>query len=131
VLATHWDDDHIRGLAEIVERCAGARFVCSAAFRTPELLELTRSNVLGAEKVTSGVRELRRTLEIVRGRRAAGQATAGPYFVLEDTGIERTDHCEVRALSPSSAAMERALAAIARKLPEARRPHTNSCAGQQ
>src|SRR5829696_3595895 len=30
VVATHWDDDHVRGLADVVEACADAYFACSA-----------------------------------------------------------------------------------------------------
>jgi hypothetical protein len=123
VLATHWHDDHVRGLAEVVDACENSRFLCSSAFRTEEFLELTQSNVLGAERTTSGVRELRAILETVRSRKTAGSSNAGPTFVLESAIIEQSAHCEVRALSPSSAAIERAMAAIASMLPEQLRPH--------
>jgi beta-lactamase superfamily II metal-dependent hydrolase len=36
VVVTHWDDDHVRGVAEIVKHCRGARFVCSGALRHQE-----------------------------------------------------------------------------------------------
>jgi metallo-beta-lactamase superfamily protein len=127
VLATHWHDDHVRGLADVVEACDSARFICSSAFRTDEFLELTQSNILGAERMTSGVRELRAVLEIVRSRKASGRSNAGPIFALENAIIEQTEHCEVRALSPSSAAIERATAAIASMLPEPLRPHLRVC----
>ena len=34
IVATHWHDDHIRGLAEVVRTCAAADFYCSSALRT-------------------------------------------------------------------------------------------------
>jgi glyoxylase-like metal-dependent hydrolase (beta-lactamase superfamily II) len=40
VIATHWHDDHIRGLGRIVASCEAAEFVCSAALRQPEFLTL-------------------------------------------------------------------------------------------
>ncbi len=123
VLATHWHDDHVRGIADAVQACQGARFICSSAFNTSEFLVLTNSTVLGAERTTSGVREFGEVLSIVRARRAAGDANAGPKFVLENTVIHQSESCEVRALSPSSASIERAMAAIASMLPERRRPH--------
>ncbi len=123
VLATHWHDDHVRGIAEVVEACEAARFVCSAALRSEEFLTLAQSNVLGAERTTSGVRELACVLEIVRVRKAAGRSGAGPGLALENTVIDESPSCEVRALSPSSAALQRALASIAAKLPEPLRPH--------
>ncbi|MEO0250326.1 MAG: MBL fold metallo-hydrolase [candidate division WOR-3 bacterium] len=39
VIATHWHDDHVRGLAATLEACPNAEFVCSAALRGREFLE--------------------------------------------------------------------------------------------
>lgn len=36
VLATHWHDDHIRGLSDIVSECESAEFACSMALRNKE-----------------------------------------------------------------------------------------------
>jgi glyoxylase-like metal-dependent hydrolase (beta-lactamase superfamily II) len=36
IVATHWHDDHVRGLARVVARCREARFACSAALRARE-----------------------------------------------------------------------------------------------
>src|ERR1051325_7480746 len=41
VLATHWHNDHIRGLAQIVEQAASAKFYCSQALGSKELSTLT------------------------------------------------------------------------------------------
>jgi Metallo-beta-lactamase superfamily len=123
VLATHWHDDHVRGLGEVVRTCESSRFLCSAAFRSGEFLALTQSAVLGTERTTSGVNEFARILEILRQRKRAGGLHCGPDFVLENTIVLEGDECELRALSPSSAAIEKALAGIASMLPERRRPH--------
>ena len=40
ILATHWHDDHIAGIDEIVEACPQAKFWCSDALRCEEFLEL-------------------------------------------------------------------------------------------
>ena len=40
VVATHWHDDHIRGLGRIVEECTEATFVCSTAIKNIEFLQL-------------------------------------------------------------------------------------------
>ena len=32
IVASHWDDDHVQGMAEIVEKCPNAEFVCSKVF---------------------------------------------------------------------------------------------------
>jgi glyoxylase-like metal-dependent hydrolase (beta-lactamase superfamily II) len=31
VTASHWDDDHIRGISEVFREATGAQFVCSSA----------------------------------------------------------------------------------------------------
>jgi hypothetical protein len=123
VLATHWHDDHVRGLSEVVQTCEKSRFLCSAALQNGEFLALTQSAVLGAERTTSGVREFARVLEILRERKRAGHLQSGPLFASENMIVEEADLCDVRALSPSSAAIERAMAGIAGMLPEQRRPH--------
>lgn len=38
ILATHWHDDHIRGLSQVVAECRKARFCCSAALTHTEFL---------------------------------------------------------------------------------------------
>ena len=40
VLATHWHDDHIKGIADTLERCKNAVFYCSDALRTDEFRDL-------------------------------------------------------------------------------------------
>ena len=73
--------------------------------------------------MTSGVREMRGVLEVTRSRKLSGRTNAGPTFVLENTIVDQTSECEIRALSPSSASIERAMAAIASLLPTQLRPH--------
>lgn len=46
IVATHWHDDHIRGLATLVKRATNAEFICSAALRCEEFLML-----VGADKI--------------------------------------------------------------------------------
>ena len=123
VVATHWHDDHVRGLAEVMRCCEQARFLCPVALREAEFLKLTQANPTGADRTTSGVRELGRVLEIVRERKKSGQSEVGPVLVAENQVVYEGEHCEVRALSPSSAATEMALRAIAELLPTERRPH--------
>ena len=38
VVATHWHDDHIRGMARLVAACPSARFCCASALKTDEFL---------------------------------------------------------------------------------------------
>ena len=123
VLATHWHDDHVRGLGEVVEACENSTVPLLLGVSRRGIPYLDEVDVLGAERMTSGVREFARILEILRDRKATGKLHGGPSFVLENAVVDQTTHCEVKALSPSSAAIERAMAGIASMLPEQRRPH--------
>jgi len=40
IVATHWHDDHIRGMARLVELCPGAQFCCASALCDEEFLTL-------------------------------------------------------------------------------------------
>ena len=40
VLATHWHDDHVAGIDEVVGACTNAKFWCPAALRSREFLQL-------------------------------------------------------------------------------------------
>jgi len=53
VVATHWHDDHIRGLGKILEAAESARFVNSAAYT---LRDLTRVGLYTTAPQTSAMR---------------------------------------------------------------------------
>ena len=40
IVATHWHDDHIRGMARLVELCPAAQFCCASALCREEFLTL-------------------------------------------------------------------------------------------
>lgn len=40
ILATHWHDDHVKGLADIVRRCPQATFAMSAALEQAQFFQL-------------------------------------------------------------------------------------------
>lgn len=40
ILATHWHDDHVAGIDEVVSACPNAEFWCPSALRSPEFLQL-------------------------------------------------------------------------------------------
>ena len=68
VVATHWHDDHIRGLAEVVRTCEAADFYCSSALRKPEVLTVIGTQA--AYTQSSGARELHDVLTVL-GQRSA------------------------------------------------------------
>ena len=103
VLASHWHDDHIAGLSQVVQSAPSARFACSQALQTDEFLNLVAAaDLRPMVRATSGVREFGRVLAVLTETNRK-PAWAGVDRLL----ISRTDPCVVRAhaLSPSDAAM--------------------------
>lgn len=49
VVATHWHNDHVRGLDETFTRCSSAKFICSSALLTDEFLALRRRSMLSED----------------------------------------------------------------------------------
>ena len=98
IVATHWHDDHIRGMAKLVTACSNAVFCCASVLCEQEFLSVVGTfehhRVPGA---SSGVREL---YEVFSRLDATGKA---PKFALADSRIFLQGACEIWALSPNSA----------------------------
>jgi beta-lactamase superfamily II metal-dependent hydrolase len=131
VIATHWHDDHVRGLGTIVRACENATFVCSAALQVPEFLTLVKAYGTRPMLEYSGVQEFS---DIIASLETRGQRTGGkpepPTFALVNRCLWRRESqsagsglaCEVHALSPSDAAILLAHMEIASLVPRANTP---------
>lgn len=109
IIATHWHDDHIRGLGQIFRECQSAEFVCSEALKTKEFLTLVEaysSRFMTLSGLTSGLREFREILYEMRDR-----GVGSPKFAVADRCIWRKQidaihgECTIHALSPSDSAL--------------------------
>lgn len=127
VVATHWHDDHIRGLGEVVEHCAASRFICSGALRAPEVSELAFAYRSRAMMQSTGIDEISRVLDVLRIRRSSNPQ-AGPEFaqaglpLLRREAASGVSNAEVHALSPSSASIALAQARLVGLLPKVAQP---------
>jgi beta-lactamase superfamily II metal-dependent hydrolase len=126
IVATHWHDDHIRGLGTIFRACESARFVCSGALRFQEFGTLVKASETRSMMTSSGVREFDEIMSMLQERRAksAQKESVGPGWAAADQLLWRRlspdgVSCEVYALSPSDAAKTLAYHEIARLLPQA------------
>jgi len=123
IVATHWHDDHVAGLAEIVRTCANADFYCSSALRTQEFLQLTQLQGLN-EDLVSGMHEFAQiTAELAARARNQGPGSGRLRFALAQGQVwSRIDaagrpYARLVALSPSHGSLERAYQVIAGLLP--------------
>lgn len=119
VIATHWHDDHIAGLGEVVERCASAEFACAAALNQHEFLTLVQAGK-STPVQRAGVLEFARVLQILEAR----SPTPAQLVTANRRLWFRQDRplAEAWALSPSDEAVRRSLTDFAGLVDEQRAP---------
>ena len=113
VVATHWHDDHVRGMAATVDACRNATFACSDALNTREFLTLVKAfapRPMAAHG--SGLQEFDGVVRILerRSRDGSGQSYS-PVWATADRLLWRRDadvassglQADVHSLSPSDA----------------------------
>lgn len=121
VIATHWHDDHVRGMATQLKAFEKAKFCSSSALTNNEFLATVvayeeRHNIAGG----SGVSELSKVLEILRTRSGASspvRAFPGRQILsLPPSGglPERV----VRTLSPSDKQFDMFLSQVGKLIPQ-------------
>lgn len=120
VVATHWHDDHIAGLARIVEQCAQAEFTCSQALTCREFFELAQ---FSKRSITTrpGMEQFSKVLSILAERKQGRLESRGPEWasICKVLYVERDQRplCEVTSLSPSSGQITLFLNQISSLLP--------------
>ena len=95
IVATHWHDDHIRGVGEMVELCRNASFCCAGALSKTEFLAAV--GALESDPATpngSGTRELYKAFSLLE------QRNTRPVFAFANRRIFNRNGCEVWSLSP-------------------------------
>jgi beta-lactamase superfamily II metal-dependent hydrolase len=125
VVATHWHDDHIRGLASILREVPSASFFCSAALNTDNFFTLVGTAASGVQG-RSGVDEFASILGLIESKAhterekklaSPGWATANRVLLnLPNQG--RHFRATVTSLSPSDGTIKLAITDIGQLLPK-------------
>ncbi len=98
IVATHWHDDHIKGIAELVRVCDKAVFCCAAALREEEFLSLVAAlEKRPATPAGSGLRELYNAFTTLSRRSATCS------YAIANRLIFNQNACRIWSLSPSDA----------------------------
>ena len=111
IVASHWHDDHVRGLHDLLVAAKRARFSCSFALTGKEFVSLAKIYSSKQSKIPSGPEELYRCLETVRDRQ---QQTGSVHHrwatidkVLCQTEVGQPINFSLTALSPSDQMLSR------------------------
>ena len=113
IVATHWHDDHIRGMARLVERCPAAQFCCSSALCREEFLTLV--GALEGRHFSasgSGLRELHGVFSRLV------EAGKNPTHALANRVVFRKETCTISSLSPGDEVFQRFLTSVRGLIPK-------------
>ena len=123
IVVTHWHDDHMEGVATLLEEATNARFCCSVALTKHEFFKVAaQANQLMAK--SSDVGEMEGIFRILRRRKASRTTTpfGSVKFAQEDTRLfQRLGGAvpvELWSLSPSAASITRSLQEFSHMIPE-------------
>jgi Metallo-beta-lactamase superfamily len=117
VIATHWHDDHVGGLSEVVEACASAKFCCAAALTSDEFIDLVTVFNTRTIAVSTGLSEIEKILHLLMKRKQSPHYVLGdmPIATLPATSI--APEARVTALSPVNAEYVRFIKSLAKHVP--------------
>ncbi|WEA21659.1 MBL fold metallo-hydrolase [Pseudomonas juntendi] len=104
VVITHFHDDHIRGMSEIITSCVNAKVCISAALTEQESIAFAMAHSPDdafSDIAKPSTHELAKVLKML----APGQSGRSYTFVVEDKVLYRGNGLIVHALSPSDRAL--------------------------
>lgn len=112
IIASHWHDDHVRGLHDLLLASESASFSCSLALTKAEFLTLAKIYSTSQGKIPSGPQELYRCLETMKERtQQAGGGALNRWATIDkllyQTTFNQPIKCKLTALSPSDEMLSR------------------------
>ncbi len=123
IIATHWHDDHISGLASTLKSCRNAKFCCSSAFSSKEFLAAVAPYDMRLQfSGGSGVSELFEVLEELRtsGRTPAAAIADRRIVHIAASSLTLGYPCEIWTLSPCDAQIQAFHKEVGRLIPALR-----------
>jgi len=128
VVATHWHDDHIRGLGRIMQVCESAEFVCSAALKHQDFLTLVTAYGHYSMMESPPVQEFYEILQALaaQGQQRPGTRPRPPTLATSSRCIWQSNMevsgvnypCSIYTLSPSDASIVLAHSHLATLMPQ-------------
>lgn len=114
VIVSHWDDDHVRGISELLKACPSAIFCCSTVLAQQEFTEFVEAVASsGAATGQGNVSEFKKVLAYL-GETKQQMRIATPGRQLLDSSIAK-----VRSWSPNDLENQKFLSYVAQNFPKA------------
>ncbi|HEX4756002.1 MAG TPA: MBL fold metallo-hydrolase [Candidatus Dormibacteraeota bacterium] len=124
IVASHWHDDHTRGLARLLEACPEAAFYCSRAFGDRDVQVMVDLHGGEPPRVGGGTRELWKVFQWLETQHRPLQ-TVGPQQTLYRREQSADDHAVmVTSLSPSHRAIQASIESMISMIPIDGEPRT-------
>ncbi|AHY50556.1 MBL fold metallo-hydrolase [Bradyrhizobium japonicum] len=104
IVATHWHDDHVRGISTLLRACPKASFVLSNAMSSKEFISMALArNTIKSTKVSTGSGEISAVFDqLGSSRRTATRAIADrTLMTVRNSSLRHGYDCVVTSLSPS------------------------------
>ena len=115
IVATHWHDDHMKGLGNLVSRCPEADFCCANALGSRAFLSVAAA-LARTGLPDGGVREIHAALSHL------DRTDSQPHWATASRRIHRSSTCEVWSLSPDDDAYTSFLKSLAPEPGTGKRP---------
>jgi hypothetical protein len=129
IVATHWDDDHIRGIGDIVTCCTNAKFVMSAALNDHKFFKIVvdpdsplyQLITLG-QTASTGINEFSKILHHLKEHNKKAK------YAIQDRCIWKSElqsNIQIIALSPHDQVFGQAIQSIVSQIPVDGKPIVN------
>lgn len=112
IVATHWHDDHVRGLAQMVKTCPAAAFCCAAALCRKEFLALVQA-IQGRHlsAIGSGLREIHAVFSHLD---STGKK---PTHAISNRVVFQRQTCRIWSLAPGDDVFLRFIGSVKETIP--------------
>lgn len=120
VLVTHWHDDHIRGIPEILEECPEALIAVSQAATVDQFIQyVTLLNTNNELKGSNGVREYAKLLAMLAERGVECKKACADRRLLQipSCDLSHGGTCDIWSLAPSDTQIDQINHSIAALFP--------------
>lgn len=125
IVATHWHDDHVRGISTILNECDSAKFAMSSALNSQEFYKLLACYVGNIGVDIPGLVEFSRIIETLKIRKKPGARINPPIWACSDRTLysehiivnQNSVQTKICSLSPSDASITSAKLQFAKLLP--------------